>query len=385
MRSPATRTKDPSLLSVSPDSPLDEIEAGEITDRDLGPASYEKLSPELLTIYFREMGTWPLINKRREQDLARTLQHARTALQAIFRALPAACRANVLNGPATRKRNAPPLSEVEASYKRLLRYHRAHPNDAAVTRLTQRANRCKARLDQAREALILANLRLVPHVAKKYANHSLPFLDVIQEGNLGLMRAVEKFDYRRGTKFSTYAYWWIKQSIDRAIDEKSRTIRLPVHTNEKRRRIAREARNLTRRLHRRPSPRELARELGMPLAWVEAIRDASHGAISLEVLGSGVGLDLLPTLADPSAPQPLEYAQEREVRARIEEVLKTLDPRAEKIIRLRYGIGHARAYTLDEIGRMLGLSRERVRQIQEVALNQLLANQERWKLRELAG
>jgi len=347
----------------------------------------ERPFPELLSIYFREMGASQLIDKRREQDLARELQQARCALEAVLRELPAACRARVLETAATNQlqRGARPFHRVGASYERLLQYHQGHPDDTTVASLAQRAKRCKARLDQAREALILANLRLVLHIAKKYTNRGIPFLDLIQEGNIGLMRAVEKFDYRRGTKFSTYAYWWIKQCIDRAIDEKSRLIRLPVHTNEKRRKIARTARHLTRSLGRSPSRQEIAHALGMPLAWVKKIRDASQDTIPLDDLASEQRLDLLSTLADPSAPQPLEYTKRRELKVRIDQALKTLDPRAERIVRLRYGIDHARAYTLEEIGRMIGLSRERVRQIQDVALHQILANQERWKLRELAN
>ena len=388
MRSYPKRAKDSASLGcVSPDNPLDRTETGAHTDRHLGAAPRERPFPELLSIYFREMGASQLIDKQREQDLARELQQARRSLEAVLRKLPAACRAYVLEPAATHQlhRGARPLQRVGASYERLLQYHRGHPDDTTVAALAQRAKRCKARLDQAREALILANLRLVLHIAKKYTNHAIPFLDLIQEGNIGLMRAVEKFDYRRGTKFSTYAYWWIKQCIDRAIDEKSRVIRLPVHTNEKRRKIARAARNLTRSLGRSPSPQETAHELGMPLAWVKEIRDAFQDTIPLDDLASEKRLDLLSTLADPTAPQPLEYTEERELEVRIKQALKTLDPRAEIIIRLRYGIDHARAYTLEEIGHRIGLSRERVRQIQDVALNQILANQERWELRELAN
>jgi len=375
-----------SLWRVSPDNPLDPIETGEHTNRHLGPVPRERPFPELLSIYFREMGASQLIDKRREQDLARELQQARRALETVLRKLPAACRAYVLETAATHRsdREARSLHQVGASYERLLRYHQGHPDDTMVATLAHRAKCCKARIDQAREALILANLRLVLHIAKKYANHAIPFLDLVQEGNIGLMRAVEKFDYRRGTKFSTYAYWWIKQCIDRAIDEKSRVIRVPVHITEKRKRIARATRNLTRSLGRSPSPREIAHELGMPLALVKEIRDASQDTIPLDDPASEQRLDLLSTLADPSAPQPLEYTKEREVEARIEQALKTLDPRAERIVRLRYGFDHARAHTLEEVGRMIGLSRERVRQIQDAALNQILANQERWKLRKLA-
>jgi len=388
MRSHPKRARDSaSLRCASPDNPLDRIEIGEHTDRHLGPSPRARPFPELLSIYFREIGASQLIDKQREQDLARELQQARCALEAVLRKLPAACRAYVLETTATHRlyRGARPLHQVGASYERLLQYHQGHPDDTTVARLARQAERCKSRLDQAREALILANLRLVLHIAKKYASRAIPFLDLVQEGNIGLMRAVEKFDYRRGTKFSTYSYWWIKQSIDRAIDEKSRVIRLPVHTNEKTKKIARAARNLTRSLGRSPSPQEIAHELGMPLARVKEIQDATQDTVPLDGLASEQRLDLLSTLADPTALQPLEYTEERELKARIEQALKTLDPRAERIIRLRYGIDHARAYTLEEIGRMIGLSRERVRQIQDVALHQILANQERWKLRVLSS
>jgi RNA polymerase primary sigma factor len=251
--------------------------------------------------------------------------------------------------------------------------------------MTQKAKHCKRRLDQARERLILTNLRLVAHVAKKYTNFVTPFLDLIQEGNFGLMRAVEKYDYRRGTKFSTYAYWWIKQTIDRSIADKSRTIRLPVHVNDKKKMIARAARDLARRSGHDPSSREIARELGASVAWVEEFRDPSPDAVSFDDLAPEERLNVVSTTDDSRGPQPLEYVEGRELSSRIHQALKRLDPKAEKIMRLRYGIGHERAYTLIEVGGLVGLSRERVRQIQQAALEQILSKQNRRALRELAS
>ena len=339
---------------------------------------FPESGPKLIALYVRELGRWPLIDRDREQELSRALSGAAAELGTIFAKLPARVR------DACIVPNAGGLAAIDESWDRLRVY--GGRRDARLSRLIERARVEKKKLDDARDALIQANLRLVVHLARKYGNRGIPFMDLIQEGNLGLIRAVEKFDHNRGTRFSTYAYWWIKQAIDRSIDDKRRTIRLPVHVHEKKRRLKRAARKLTRDLGRRPTPEELSAELGVEVVWIRDLQEVTHDAVALEDLSAERrgGPDPVDTIVDRSNPAPGEEMEERERVRRIDRVLQTLDPRSERILRLRYGIGSERAHTLDEIGRMLDISRERVRQIQIDAMSEITAG-ERWQeLHELA-
>jgi RNA polymerase sigma factor (sigma-70 family) len=258
-----------------------------------------------------------------------------------------------------------------AFYGKLSRYSREQ-HDTKLTATFKTAREHKRHVDHARDALILANLRLVVHIAKKYLNHGISFMDLIQEGNIGLMKAVEKFEYERGNKFSTYAYWWIKQAIERAIADKARIIRIPVHVNEKIKKIARVARELGETLGRKPTPPEIAKKLRMPVAKVEEILGVVQEPQALEDLSADDDSPgLLRFVADPNAVSPLERTVDRELREKIEATLRVLNPREEEIIRLRFGIGRDMPYTLEEIGRVMGLSRERVRQIEATALKKI--------------
>ena len=366
---------------------LDWNEASEDPDRQARSAQSEQLSPQLLAIYFREMSTTPLIDRDRELQLGRELDDAREGLTEIALKLPAACREYVLEGGLDRPKRGQewPFERLEEFYAKLLRYQREHETDSRFTALVRQAKGFKGHLDHARDALILANLRLVIHLAKRYPNHGVSFIDLIQEGNIGLMKAVEKFDYRRGNKFSTYAYWWIKQAIDRAIADKARAIRLPVPTTEKLKKISRVARDLAHTLGREASPQEIANQLQMSVERVAELLNVVEQPLAFEDFPSDDRLSLLSTVADPSVACPLQNAEEQELREKIERVLKMLTPREEKIIRWRFGIGVAKAYTLEEVGRMLSLSRERVRQIQDIALRKILANQECRHLLEFVG
>jgi RNA polymerase primary sigma factor len=348
-------------------------------------ADAAKPSAAILPIYLREMGSTPLIDEHQEVDLARELQVAREGIAKIARRMPAALRPHLLGvdlaGP--KRGREWPLDDMEAFYGRLIRYQREDPKDAKMTKLVREAKGHKRHVDHARDALILANLRLVVHIAKKYLNHGISFMDLIQEGNIGLMKAVEKFEYERGNKFSTYAYWWIKQAIERAIADKARVIRIPVHVNEKIKKISRVARELSETLGRKPTPPEIAKKLRMPVPKVEEILGVVQDPQALEDMsGDDDAPSLLRFVADPNAPCPLERTVDRELREKVEKTLKVLSAREEDIIRLRFGIGREMPYTLEEIGRVMSLSRERVRQIEATALKKIQQAEEQGNLRE---
>ena len=344
-----------------------------------------KPSAAILPIYLREMGSTPLIDEHQEVDLARELQEAREGIAKIARKIPAAVRPHLLAGDTggPKRGREWPLDDMEAFYERLIRYQKEFSKDAKVSKLTREANGHKRHVDHARDALILANLRLVVHIAKKYLNHGISFMDLIQEGNIGLMKAVEKFEYERGNKFSTYAYWWIKQAIERAIADKARVIRIPVHVNEKIKKISRVARELSETLGRKPTPPEIAKKLRMPVPKVEEILGVVQDPQALEDMsGDDDTPSLLRFVADRNAPCPLERTVDRELREKVEKTLKVLSNREEDIIRLRFGIGREMPYTLEEIGRVMGLSRERVRQIEATALKKIQQAEEQGTLRE---
>jgi len=344
-----------------------------------------KPSAAILPIYLREMGSTPLIDEHQEVDLARELQEARVGIAKIARKIPAAVRPHLLAEDAAGPKRGRewPLDDMEAFYERLVRYQKEFSKDVKVSKLTREAKGHKRHVDHARDALILANLRLVVHIAKKYLNHGISFMDLIQEGNIGLMKAVEKFEYERGNKFSTYAYWWIKQAIERAIADKARVIRIPVHVNEKIKKISRVARELSETLGRKPTPPEIAKKLRMPVPKVEEILGVVQDPQALEDMsGDDDTPSLLRFVADRNAPCPLERTVDRELREKVEKTLKVLSNREEDIIRLRFGIGREMPYTLEEIGRVMGLSRERVRQIEATALKKIQQAEEQGTLRE---
>jgi RNA polymerase primary sigma factor len=224
----------------------------------------------------------------------------------------------------------------------------------------------------AREHLIRANSRLVISVAKKYIGRGVPFLDLIQEGNIGLIRAANKFDYQRGHKFSTYATWWIRQAVTRAIADQSRTIRVPVHMGDQINKLLRVSHQLTQRLGREPSPEELAAELDIPLRKVEQMLDVARRPLSLEMPTDDEEESTLGDFVeDTESPAPPDEVSSAMLRELLLEILTELPPREVKILQMRYGLLDGQTYTLEEVGKKLGVTRERVRQIEAQALSRL--------------
>ncbi|MBN1261754.1 MAG: sigma-70 family RNA polymerase sigma factor [Anaerolineae bacterium] len=284
---------------------------------------------DTVALYLREMARVPLLSTEEEVNLAKRIELGREA-------------------------------------EELLRSN-GHSGDEKLC-LQQEIEQGKA----ARDHLIRANTRLVVSIAKKYIGRGVPFLDLIQEGNLGLMKAVEKFEYQRGYRFSTYATWWIRQTITRAIADQGRTIRVPVHMSDRIRRLYRRAQEIEQERGVRPTPEELAQELGLEPRKVQWMMRVSWQPLSLErPVGDDEDSELSAFIEDEHTPTPADTTYQELLRDRLEEVLATLNPREVRILRMRFGLQNGQSYTLEEVGKKFGLTRERIRQIEGQALRRL--------------
>ncbi len=342
---------------------------------------------ETTTTYLREMGQFDLLTPEEEEKYSKTIREG-------FNAIISAIRKHGSDLPEMKE-----LSErIEMWEKRdpTLKPKKQHLNNMVVSMGAisrkypekKRLRQCYCRIELyarsievAKDAMIKANLRLVVSIAKRYMHQGLTLADLIQEGNLGLMRAVFRFDYTKGNKFSTYASWWIRQAITRAILDKTRTIRLPVHFLELRSQFFKAFYSLLKELGREPTPAEISEKTGLAMEKILAIFEASREPISLETPVGDDDSTLGDFLENQESVSPYDAVKGNQLAERVTSILSTLSPREEKIVRLRFGIGQDAEYTLEEIGKRFNVSRERIRQIEKKALNRLRHSSRREKLK----
>ena len=292
-------------------------------------------------MYLKEIGKVPLLSAEEEIELAKNMEAGAVAKEKIA----------------------------------ILKSREENATEAEVAEIKEEIKNLQKDLDAGEEAkkrLAEANLRLVVSIAKRYVGRGMLFLDLIQEGNLGLIKAVEKFDYRKGYKFSTYATWWIRQAITRAIADQARTIRIPVHMVETINKLIRVSRQLLQELGREPSPEEIAAEMNMPVERVREILKISQEPVSLETpIGEEEDSHLGDFIQDDNVPVPADAAAFTLLKEQLEEVLGTLTEREQKVLTLRFGLEDGRARTLEEVGKEFNVTRERIRQIEAKALRKL--------------
>ncbi|MBP9040608.1 MAG: sigma-70 family RNA polymerase sigma factor [Anaerolineaceae bacterium] len=337
----ALRRQGVEILDSESDAEL--VEQDPITDMDCYSNLENISSDDTIGLYLKEMSRVPLLKMDEEMEIARRIEYGRSCK----------CELDRYNG------SCPPEKKLELQ---------AAVEDGI----------------QAREHLIKANTRLVVSVAKKYIGRGVPFLDLIQEGNLGLMKAVEKFDYHRGFRFSTYATWWIRQTITRSIADQGRTIRVPVHMVDRIRQLYKLTHEMEQQLGRLPNNDEIAERMDTTKSKVEWMQRVSLLPLSLEspINDDEEDSELGQFVEDQLTPTPIQSAYTKLLREKIEEVLDTLPPREARILRLRFGLENGHNYTLEEVGEKFGLTRERIRQIESKALRRLRHPRRSRQLRE---
>ena len=325
---------------VDDDIILDDEDEVEVEKIDLSvPEGVSVEDP--VRMYLKEIGKVPLLSADEEIELAQNMEDGAVAIEKI----------NVLKG-----RLDGASEEEKAEIKEEIKTLQRDVDKGA----------------DAKKRLAEANLRLVVRIAKRYVGRGMLFLDLIQEGNLGLIKAVEKFDYKKGYKFSTYATWWIRQAITRAIADQARTIRIPVHMVETINKLIRVSRQLLQELGREPSPEEIAKEMNMPVERVREILKISQEPVSLETpIGEEEESHLGDFIKDDNVPVPADAAAFTLLKEQLEEVLGTLTEREQKVLTLRFGLEDGRARTLEEVGKEFNVTRERIRQIEAKALRKL--------------
>ena len=336
MTSP-TEVKDPfaELLNLVENTPADT--ASSRSDSTVKDPSEEVLAYEPIKDYLREIGAAELLTAEEEVILAKAMEQGNFAKETLAES--------------------------------------AHSSD-----VREKLGQAIKVAESARRRLIESNLRLVVSIAKKYQGKGLPLLDLIQEGNLGLMRAVEKYDYTRGFRFSTYATWWIRQAVMRALTDHGHLIRLPVHLGEIATKVDKAAQLMVQKLGRRPTPEEVAAETGIDVSKVERVMMAWQQGLSLDQPRGENGLFIGDFISDTKTSSPSDEASGRLLREDLDKVLGVLTPREREVMELRYGLRDGREHTLKEVGRILNITRERVRQIQSGALKQLRDSQIKDKL-----
>ncbi len=352
----------------------------------------QKLEPaqdveETTTTYLREMGRFDLLTPAEEEKYSKTIREGFDSIIQTIRLdkseLPEVV--TLVDRIDLWEKRDPTLKPKKQHLNHMRRTVQAiagtHNDNDTICAANYRIGLYTRSIEAAKDSMIKANLRLVVSIAKRYMHQGLSLADLIQEGNLGLMRAVFRFDYTKGNKFSTYASWWIRQAITRAILDKTRTIRLPVHFLELRSQFFKAFYSLLKELGREPTPVEISEKTGLPMDKILAILEASREPISLETPVGDDDSTLGDFLENQEAISPYESVKNNELADRVTGILSTLSPREEKIIRLRFGIGEDAEYTLEEIGKRFNVSRERIRQIEKKALNRLRHSSRREKLK----
>ncbi|HSE83006.1 MAG TPA: sigma-70 family RNA polymerase sigma factor [Thermodesulfobacteriota bacterium] len=329
-----------------------ELEDAELKDKEeaTGSLTQQEEQLRLLSVYFRDMAGESLFTKEMEIETSANIKKCESKAREIRR---------LLDKVSQQK------SGYQKNRKRYIKPKRTDKLNALIKAYEEKAHRLK-------QNFVRANLRLVVSMAKKYMGRGLPLSDLIQEGNVGLMRAVEGFDHRKGYKFSTYASWWIHQAMSRALLDQTRTIRVPVYLLEQSSKVYRATSMLKKEKGRKPTPEEIAQEVGIASDVVKRILQASNDVVYLDSpILDGEKTTFLDFVADDASPTPDSVVADEGLTKKIREALTILTPREEEIVRLRFGIGYESTYTLDEIGKKFNLTRERIRQIEKAALEKL--------------